>query len=91
MTNKFSLYLHRALTFLFIINFNFLLFSRICKDDFDFDFEIAVSESIHHRLSNLQNESAAFFSLAVKALVTVILLWEEGSVWQDLTVLELLP
>ena len=39
-------------------------------------FKIAVSESIHHRLSNLQNISAAFFSLAVKALVTVILLRE---------------
>ena len=30
-----------------------------CKDGFDFrGAEIAVSESIHHRLSNSQNESA---------------------------------
>ena len=36
--------------------------------------------SIHHRLSNLQNESAAFFSLTVKALVKVILLWEDVGV-----------
>ena len=30
-----------------------------------------------YRLSYLQNESAAFFSLAVKTLVRVILPWEE--------------
>ena len=48
--------------------------SHICKDGFGFlGAEIAVSELIHHRLSNLQNESAAFFSLTVKALVTLIL------------------
>ena len=41
--------------------FNFLAVSCMisCKDGFDFrGAEIAVSESIHHRLSNSQNESA---------------------------------
>ena len=46
--------------FLFIFNF-ILPVSRICKDGFDFQgAAIAVFESIHHHLSNLQNESAAF-------------------------------
>ena len=67
--------------FFLLFIFHFLLSSRIYKDAFDFQgAEIAVPASIHHRLSNLQNESAAFFPLGVKAMVTVILLWEEGSV-----------
>jgi len=48
------------------------------------------SESINHRLSNLQNESPVVFSLVLKAWVTVFLPWEEGSVRQDLLALELL-
>ena len=39
-------------------------------------------------LSNLQNESAVVFPFALKAWVMVFLLWEEGSGWQDLMVLE---
>ena len=49
---------------------------------------MSVSWSIHHHLSNLQTESAAFFALVLQALVMVFLLWEEGLVWQDLRVVE---
>ena len=49
---------------------------------------MSVSWSIHRHLSNLQTESAAFFALVLQGLVMVFLLWEEGSVWQDLRVAE---
>ena len=49
---------------------------------------MSVSWSIHRHLNNLQTESAAFFALVLQALVMVFLLWEEGSVWQDLRVVE---